>query len=620
MTVHPRVDVVTVGAGWTAAILAWKLTAAGQRVVSIEQGPVRWTNPHFEHNHDHLRYSRRKAMMINLATESWTWRPNPRETALPIRQYGAFHPGQGLGGAGIHWAAEYWRFYPANFRYRSHHIERYGEDKLPLGNTIQDWPLTYEDLEPYWDQADYDMGISGVAGNVRGEIREGGNPFEGPRSRDYPLPPLVRSIPAQMFTEASRNLGHHPFPQPGAILSRAYTGLSGRPRAGCLYCGFCTRFGCEVDAKTSPITDHIPLALGTGLYDIRHYCKVMRVNIGGDGLATGVTYIDLVTGEEHEQPADIVVISAYALENVRLMFLSRGGPHPAGIGNDHGMLGRNFTYQLVQSPVTGVFEDRRFNLYAGNAILKAAVEDFNADNFDHGDLDFIGGASITCGAGEREPLTSVVGMPALDEDDSGNGEDEDDEDDGRRHPLLPGEVSSLAGRGDEWGQDWKENLRRNWDGFVPVGIQGESLPYIDQFLDLDPIYRDAWGRPLLRLTFDWHQNDYNLYRFLAERCREIMAAMGPDRYTFEDELERFSVWPYQSTHITGGAIMGSNAGNSVTNKYGQVWDTPNVFVTGAALYPQNAGLNPTGPLIALAYWTGDAIRDRYRRNAGRLID
>jgi gluconate 2-dehydrogenase alpha chain len=617
MNVHPRVDVVTIGAGWTAAILAWKLTAAGVRVLSIEQGPERWTDPDFAHNHDQLHYSIRNALMIDLSRETWTWRPNPNSPSLPMRKYGAFHPGKGLGGAGVHWAAEYWRFQPEAFVYRSHHIERYGEAKLPEGSRVQDWGLTYDELEPYWAQSDYDIGISGQVGNLNGEIMEGGNPFEGPRSRPYPLPPLVPSIPATMFSEACRELGYHPFRQPGAILSQAYTGLSGSIRSGCLYCGFCTRFGCEVDAKASPITDHIPMALATGLYDYRVNSKVTRINVGPDGLATGVTYIDLVTGEEHEQPADIVIVSAYTMENVRLLLLSRSQTHPDGIGNNRGMVGKNLTYQLIMSPVTGIFEDRRFNLYTGNAILQNAIQDFQADNFDHTNLDFIGGASITCGNGERDPLTSTLSFPPQeeedDEDENGNDNDE------RGHPPLFNEVGSLATQGETWGQEWKDELRRNWDAFVPINIQGESLPYEDQFMDLDPNYVDAHGLPLLRLTYDFHENDYRLYRFVARRCREIMEAMEPDRMYADEELEPFDLHSYQSTHITGGAIMGPNPDISVVNKYGQVWDMPNVFVTGAALYPQNAGLNPTGTLIALAYFTGDAMVRDYLNNEGRLI-
>jgi gluconate 2-dehydrogenase alpha chain len=258
----------------------------------------------------------------------------------------------------------------------------------------------------------------------------------------------------------------------------------------------------------------------------------------------------------------------------------------------------------------------------GNSCLQDVIHDFNADNFDHTGLDFIGGASITCGGGEREPLTSVLGIPPMEEVENGE-DDEEEEGNGNsaltQPQLAGGEVSSLLGSSSEWGQQWKENLRRNWDSFVGIGIQGESLPYDDQFMDLDPNYLDAFGCPLLRLTYDFHENDYNLYRFVAQRCKEIMERMGPTRMSVTEELEHFNIYSYQSTHITGGAIMGSDPGNSVTNKYGQVWDTPNVFVTGAALYPQNPGMNPTGPLLALAYLTGDAIVSKYLRDPGRII-
>jgi gluconate 2-dehydrogenase alpha chain len=613
MTVQRKVDVVTVGAGWTAGILAQQLTAAGYRVLSLEQGPARWATPDFEHNHDQLRYSIRNAMMVNLGKETWTWRPNPRLPALPMRQYGSFHPGQGVGGAGVHWAAQVWRFYPSDFRYRSHHVERYGEAKLPAGNRIQDWPLSYEELEPYYDRFEYDTGVSGLAGNLNGVRAEGGDPFEGPRSRPYPLPPLESTNTARLFRDAAQGLGLNPFPQANSILSRNYKDISGRTRSACIYCGFCVRFGCEVDAKTSALTAHIPLALATRRYEIRTNAKVLRVNIGADGLATGVTYID-AAGQEHEQPADVVVLSAYTLENVRLLLLSRGQQHPDGIGNDRGLVGKNYTYQLVKTPATGIFEGRRFNQFMGNSSLMQIVQDYNADNFDHSDLDFIGGASIQCGGGERDPLTSALDLPPLQQPP------EEEE----RTPLGPtttGAVGSLTGSGGgkEWGRDWKENLRRNWDGVVGVGIQGESLPYEDQFLDLDPNYRDAWGRPLLRISYEFHDNDRNLYRFLAARSAEILERMGPTRTDLTEELDDYNIYAYQSTHNTGGAIMGHSPGDSVTNKYGQVWDTPNVFVTGAALYPQNPGANPTETLCALAYMTAEALIGRYFKDPNRVM-
>ncbi|MBC8171666.1 MAG: GMC family oxidoreductase [Anaerolineae bacterium] len=616
MTVYPKVDIVTVGAGWTAGIIAQQLTAEGYRVVSIEAGGDRFANPDFAHNHDTLYHMLRTGLMYNLSKETWTWRPNPRAPALPIRQYGSFHPGVGIGGAGVHWAAQTWRFYPTDFRYRSHHVERYGEERIPQDCTVQDWGITYEELEPFYSQADYEIGLSGQTGNLNGAILAGGNPFEGARSRPYPLPPLLRSIPAGMFSDAARNLGYHPFPQPASILSRAYRDLSGRERAACVYCGFCTRYGCEVDAKASANVSHIPLALDTGLYEIRKYSKVINVNVNQDGMATGVTYVDLRTGERHEQPAEVIILSGFTLTNVRLLLLSRSEAHPDGIGNDQGMVGKNYTYQLSKNPASGMFVGREFNLYMGNSCLQDIVEDFNADNFDHSDLDFIGGASITCGGGEREPITSAHNMMVIPDPAAPAEEEEEPE---RRHLPIASEFGSLIGPSTQWGREWKENLRTNWNSTVSIGIQGESLPYTDQFLDLDPTYKDSLGLPLLRISFDFHDNDYRLYRYMAARSAEIMRAMNPTHIDTTDELSPYNIYSYQSTHNTGGAIMGTDPGNSVTNKYGQVWDTPNVFVTGAALFPQNAGLNPTGTVIALAYMAAAALKKTYFRNPGEVM-
>lgn len=602
MAVLPRVDAVTVGAGFTGAILAQQLTEAGLEVVSIERGRERWTDPNFLHNHDHLRHSRRFELMQDISRETWTWRPNPRMPSLPMRQLGSFHPGQGTGGASVHWAGQTWRFAPEDFRYRSHHIERYGEAKLPEGNRIQDWGITYEELEPYFDQFEYDIGVSGQVGNLNGEIIEGGNPFEGPRARPYPLPPLPTTIPAGMFADACRDLGYHPFPQPAGILSQGYTGLSGRPRAGCILCGFCTRFGCEVDAKSSALTDHLPLALASGKYRILYNSTVIGINVGDDGLARGVTFLD-AAGQMHEQPADIVILSAFALSNVRLLLLSRSSAHPDGVGNDRGMVGKNYTYQISQAPVSGIFQDRRFNLFMGNSCTLNVIYDFYGDNFDHADLDFIGGARIFAGGGEQYPLGVALGLPMMNGEEGDNGEN--------------GGGNGMAGR--SWGQAWKEHVRRNWDAYVPLPMEGDSLPYEDQFLDLDPTYRDIYGLPLLRLTYDFHDNEQNLHRFVAEREREIMARMAPDHLEFNDDLGPYNIADYQSTHTNGGAIMGADPDTSVVNKYSQVWDTPNVFVTGASNFPQNPGANPTGTVCALAYHTAAGIREKYLNDPERLI-
>jgi gluconate 2-dehydrogenase alpha chain len=253
----------------------------------------------------------------------------------------------------------------------------------------------------------------------------------------------------------------------------------------------------------------------------------------------------------------------------------------------------------------------------GNSCLQDAIADLNADNFDHSDLDFIGGASITCGGGEREPITSAHGMQPTGGNRTPGGAEE--EEPARTHPPLAGELGSLTGSSTLWGAAWKEALRTQWDSTLSIGIQGESLPYVDQLLDLDPTYTDSFGLPLLRITFDFHPNDYNLYRYMAARCEEIMRAMNPTDMRTTPELEPYNIHSYQSTHNTGGAIMGADPSTSVTNKYGQVWDTPNVFVTGAALFPQNPGMNPTGTVIALAYHTAAALQTKYFRNPGEVM-
>jgi gluconate 2-dehydrogenase alpha chain len=583
---NKKVDVVTVGGGFVAGIVAHFATQAGLEVVSLEQGPWLTTGGDFSHNHDELRYNQRRELMVDLSRETWTWRPSPKDRALPMRQYGSFNPHQGVGGAAIHWAAQNWRFFPSDFEYRTHHIERYGADKLPLGNRIRDWGITWDEIEPYYDAYEYDVGVSGTVGNLKGQIMDGGNPFEGPRSRDYPQPSLTKSLIADKFTAATKELGYHPFPQPSGILSEPYKDLAGNTRGSCLYCGFCTRFGCEVAAKSNSFVTHMPAALATGKYEIRTNSYVYKIETDNTGKATGVSYIDS-SGRSQFQEADIVLVSAFQLMNVRLLLLSSSPQHASGIGNDRGLVGTNYTYQLGGGGSSGLFPGERLNQFMGNGSMAAVIHDFNADNFDHSDLDFIGGGSISAGGGERNPVGSVGGV--------------------------------AGANGESWGAGWKEALRTNWDSSAGVGLQGESLPYDDQFCDLDPTYRDRYGFPLLRITFDWHQNDYNLVRYLSVKMKEMLEKMGAKNIRTQEELTPYSIAPYQSTHTTGGAIMGTDPSNSVVNRYGQVWDTPNVFVVGASEFPQNAGMNPTGTVGALAYLAADGLVNKYIKDPGKII-
>ena len=189
MAVNKEVDAVVIGVGWSGGIIASEMAKAGMKVVGLERGRNRSTEDWLKH-FDELRYAIRYEMFQNTAQETWTLRHDLTETALPIRQLGAFLPGTGVGGAGVHWNGQTWRFHPWDFTTRSSTIERYGASAIPANSTIQDWGITYAEMEPYYDKWEYMAGISGKAGNLAGKIVPGGNTFEGPRAREYPVPPM----------------------------------------------------------------------------------------------------------------------------------------------------------------------------------------------------------------------------------------------------------------------------------------------------------------------------------------------------------------------------------------------------------------------------------------------
>lgn len=230
---NKHADVVIVGVGAAGAILARELTEAGFTVLGIDKGPY-YHSDDFWTKFDELRYSTRAGLSPTMDTDPMTWRPNAQTPAQilpwavgPQPKNPLWHPPSvGVGGGSIHWACWSWRQLREDFRQRSDWIERYGEEKLPEGSQIVDWPVSYDDLEPYYDRVEYETGVSGRAGNINGEIQEGGNPFEAPRSRDYPFPPLRPSASNKLFVEATKNIGYHPFPP--RPRSSARTGASAR--------------------------------------------------------------------------------------------------------------------------------------------------------------------------------------------------------------------------------------------------------------------------------------------------------------------------------------------------------------------------------------------------------
>ena len=274
-----EVDVVIVGLGWTGGILSKELTEAGLKVVALERGDVRSTDKDFAvpNVRDELRYVIRHELMQNASRDTLTIRNNPSQEALPMRKLGSFLPGEGVGGSGTHWSGHTWRWTDMEFKVRSMYEERYGKNFIPADMTIQDWGITYDELEPYYDKFEYTAAVSGKAGNIKGQIQPGGNPFEAPRARDYALPPLTPILASEMFTAAAKNNGYHPFPRPSANASHAYTNPDGSKYGACQYCGYCQRFGCEANAKGSPAVSVIPIAMRNPNFELRTHAWVTKV-------------------------------------------------------------------------------------------------------------------------------------------------------------------------------------------------------------------------------------------------------------------------------------------------------------------------------------------------------
>lgn len=580
----PRVDAVLVGFGWTASIMAQELTEAGLHVLALERGIDRDTVPDLATTHiqDELRYAVRNGLFQAPARETLTFRNNMNETALPMRSLGSFLPGAGVGGAGVHWNGQTWRFLPTDFELRNQIESRYGKDFIPSDMTIQDWGVTYDELEPYYDKFEYLCGVSGKACNVAGSQGTEGNPFEGMRSRDYPLPPLERSAGSLLFDKAARDLGYQSFAAPAANTSRPYLNPLGVQMGQCTYCGYCEWFGCGNNSKASPQSTILPVLLKKDNFSYRTGCDVTRVNLDSSGKkATGVTYVDN-NGQEYEQPADLVVLCAFAQHNVHLLLLSGiGQPYDPKIGT--GVTGRNYAYQITSS--VDVFVDDLINPYMGAGALGQAIDDFNGDNFDHGPHGFVGGGYIA--------LWTTGGRPIL-----------------QHH--LPKDTPT-------WGQGWKTAMEENYLKSVSIATHGSVMSYRDAYLDLDPTYRDIYGNPMLRMTFDYHRNEHDMSDFLTDKAEEIGHAMKPRSLHAKKRKGHYSIIPYQTTHNTGGAIMGDDPNTSVVNRYLQCWDVPNVFVMGACAFPQNAGYNPTGTVGALTFWSADAIRSTYLKDPGPLV-
>ena len=586
MKVLAKTDVVIVGGGWTGLLMAKELaTRTGLSIVVLERGEGRTTESYAD-DMDEVDYGARLKMMQDASRETVTFRHDTRERALPIRQFSGFLPGTGIGGAGEHWNGVCPRNVPDFFEVLSQTTKKYGAKRLPQDHSIQDWGITYDALEPYYARVDRLLGLSGKAGNLRGQLLEGGNPFEGWRSEEYPNPPAKRTYIASLFQEASQSLGHHPYPIPSAALSRMYTNPDGVTRPACVYCGYCERYGCMIGAKAQPTNTLLPVIATKKSVTIRTGATVRRILRTKNGIASKVTGVQYIgrNGQEYFQPAEIVFLASWTMNNTRLLLLSGiGDPYEPATGS--GTLGRNLTHQVFFTAATA-FLEKPLNRFMGAGASGTMISDFEGDNFDHRQLPFIRGGFFQALNTGAHPIAEFG--------------------------TVPNSVKAT------WGSEWKKAAIEAFDHIARIGFSGEHLAHKGNFLDLDPVYKDANGDPLLRLTLDWQNNEREMAEFATAKAAEIARAMNARHVNVFPGLRTYDTQRYQSTHVQGGTILGTSPETSVVNTLGQHWQADNLFVLGGSAFPQGGSANPTPTILALTYRTADAVVERYLKTRGPL--
>ena len=548
------------GLGGAGGIAAHVLTEAGLDVVALEAGPrLDPTQVVFDElgNERRQRLSEPKSL-----GEGPTWRPDERTPAVPAPW--ATMMVNALGGSTLHYAGLSMRFLPWNFESRRRVTDRYGASALPHGSSVADWPVTYEELEPHYDAVEYAIGVSGSAGDNR---------FEGPRAREYPMRPLRRSGWNDLTADAARSLGWHPFAAPAALNSEPY---NGNPE--CTYCGFCDGNCCYRNAKGSTDASVIPRAEATGNLRVEVAARVVRIEVDGDGLVCGVTYVK--DGRERFQAGCSVLLGAFTYENTRLLLLSTSKAYPRGLSNNHGRVGADFTVHVIPR-VFGVFPGRRLNAFSGPWTQATCVDDWNADNFDHAEVGFVGGGMLAA-SGELKPIATAIGPPP---------------------PGVPA-----------WGSDWKRWLKEHGQSVAYASGQFDSLTYDSNRLDLDPAARDPYGRPVVRITLGLGENERRGAAFLRDRLAEwLLAAGASETWSAEDYI-------VEARHCYGGTRMGDAPESSVVDRFGFSHEAPNLGVIGASVFPTAGGHNPTLTLQALTWRTAQHLVENWAARARDRAD
>jgi choline dehydrogenase-like flavoprotein len=531
-----EVDFVIIGSGAAGGILAKELSGHGFSVVVLEQGPY-LTESDFVH--DEIKVLQQDLLTNHPKLQPTTFRKTPSD---PAKKQRALVYGRLVGGTSVHFTANFWRFHEIDF------IERSKVGAIPGANFV-DWPITYADLEPYYTKVDWEIGVSGLAG---------ASPFDPPRSKPYPMPPLPVKSSGVIFERAARQLGWHPFPAPMAILSQPHNG-----RTACVNCGFCLAFGCEVGAKSSSLATAIRMAERTGHCEIRPNSYVHRIAINERGRATGAVYFD-AQRDTHLQKAKSVIVCANGAETPRLLLLSANKQFPNGLANSSGVVGKNL--MLNSGAISMAVFDEPLNDYKGFAVSRV-LHDFY--ELDAQNLGFYGGGGLDA----RFDVTPI--RFAMDN-------------------LPPGSP--------RWGQNFKSTLQHNFTRSLEIFAHGTSLPVEDNSFSLDDDVKDAWGLPALRMTYKDHPDDIKLAIWLSQRSMELLEAAGAQKkWTLPVSEQQFAV------HLLGTCRMGNDAKTSVINPDHQTHDVKNLFLCdGSSLVTSGRG-QPTMTIEALAFRAADRI-------------
>ena len=516
------VDFLVIGAGAAGGVVAKELSTAGFSVVVLEQGPYLREG---DYSHDEIKYEYQPGLTNDPQVQPITFRKNENEPAKVMK---AIEYGRQVGGGSVHFTANYWRFHESDFHERS----LFGE--VP-GSSFADWPITYADLEPYYTKAEYDLGISGLAG---------ANPFEAPRSKPYPLPPMPVKSSGVLFDRGAKKLGLHPFPAPVAILSQPYQG-----RPACAHCGFCESFGCEMRAKSSTLVSVIPVAEQTGRCEIRPNSYVRQIATDARGRATGALYFDPQRREVFQR-AKAVVLSANGVESAKLLLLSK-------LANSSGLVGKNLMWDNG-SFATALFE-HPLNEYKSIQVTRLIHDHYRADP----KRGFYGGGGVDARFQFYPASFALFGLP----------------------PDAP-----------RWGAEYKKMLGEYFTRCMSLLAHSTSLPMERNSVTLDPDVKDAWGLPAVRITHDHHPDDIATMKWLLDREYELFEAMGAKK-VWAAPVEAFDT----NRHLMGTCRMGLDPARSVVNQYSQSHDVRNLFVVDGSNFVTSARQQPTATIQALAY-------------------